>query len=340
MKRNDGNVNSAEKQFVFIGKTVSIAVMSENKRPAAEAPSVMKKMKQFKKVYIEITNKCNLKCSYCPPSKRKIEFMTLDSFAKILDEIKPFTDYIYLHVKGEPLLHKNISEILDISHEKGFKVNITTNSTLIHKVHEKIIMKPALRQLNFSLHSYNDESYGINKNEYMKNVLLFTKEALKKTNIIISLRFWNFDLNDNQPKENKSKFELLEKEFNLSYKLEEKVIPGKGLKIAERLYLNSDNKFIWPDIHDQNDNAAGFCLGLRDQIAILSDGTVVPCCLDGEGIINLGNIFNQRFSEIIAGERSKNISDGFLSNKAVEPLCRKCRFKEKFQREAQHRGGH
>ncbi len=288
-------------------------------------------MRQFKKVYIEITNKCNLKCSFCPQGKRKTGFMTLESFTKILDEIKPFTDYIYLHVKGEPFLHEKIGEILDISHEKGFKVNITTNSILIHKVHKKIIMKPALRQLNFSLHSYDDESSGINKNEYMKNILLFAKEALKKTNIIISLRFWNLDLNDNHPEENRSKFELLEKEFQLSYKLEEKIIPGKGLKIAERLYLNSDYKFIWPDLQDENDNAAGFCLGLRDHAAILSDGTIVPCCMDGEGVINLGNIFYQKFSEIIASERAKNISDGFLSNKAVEILCRKCRFKEKFQ---------
>jgi radical SAM protein with 4Fe4S-binding SPASM domain len=291
-----------------------------------------KRMKQFKKVYIEITNKCNLKCSFCPPGKRKAEFMTVEFFSKILDEIKPFTGYIYLHVKGEPFLHNKISEILDISHKKGFKVNITTNSTLIHDVHEKIISKPALRQLNFSLHCFDDESSGINKNEYMKNVLLFTKEALKKTNIIISLRFWNLDLSNNQPEENRKKFELLEEEFQLPYKLEEKIITGKGFKIAERLYLNSDFQFIWPDLNDENDNSAGSCRGLRDHVAILSDGTVVPCCLDAEGVINLGNIFSQNFNEIISSKRSKDISEGFLSNKAVELLCRKCRFKEKFQK--------
>jgi radical SAM protein with 4Fe4S-binding SPASM domain len=288
-------------------------------------------MKQFKKVYIEITNNCNLKCSFCSPSIRKIEFMTLEAFTKILDEIKPFTDYIYLHVKGEPFLHEKISEILDISYEKGFKVNITSNSILISKVHKKIIMKPALRQLNFSLHCYDNESSLIKKNEYMRNILFFVKEALEKTNIIISLRLWNIDLNDNQPGENENKFELLEKEFQLPYKLEEKIIPGKGFKITERLYLNSDYPFIWPDLQDKNDNPAGFCLGLKDHVAILSDGTVVPCCLDGEGIMNLGNIFYQRFNEIIASKRAKNIADGFLSNKAVEQLCKKCRFKERFQ---------
>lgn len=150
--------------------------------------------------------------------------------------------------------------------------------------------------------------------------------------MIISLRFWNLDSSGGHIPENRSMYELLEKEFQLQYKLEEKIIPGKGFRIADRLYLNSDNKFIWPDMNDEYDNAEGYCLGLKDQAAILSDGSVVPCCLDGEGVINLGNIFNQKFSEIINSERAKSISDGFLSIRAVELLCRKCRFKERFHR--------
>lgn len=168
----------------------------------------------------------------------------------------------------------------------------------------------------------------------MKNMLFFTKEALEKTNIIASLRFWNCNVDGNHPEENRSTFELLEKEFQLSYKLEERMVPGKGLKIAERLYIHSDYRFIWPDPLDENDNAVGFCHGLRDHLAILSEGTVVPCCLDGEGVINLGNIFHQKFSEIIASKRARDIADGFSSNKAVELLCRKCRYKDKFQRKA------
>ncbi len=257
--------------------------------------------------------------------------MTIESFAGILDEIKPFTDYICLHVKGEPFLHQEIGEILDLSGEKGFLVNVTTNGTLIQKVRDKILMKPALRQINFSIHSCDDKSSGIDHGEYIKNIASFAKEALDKTSIIISLRFWNIEDSDNGHEENRGKFELLEKEFGISYRLEEKITPGRGFKIAERLYLNTDYKFVWPDIHDGYDDARGFCLGLRDHMAILSDGTAVPCCLDAEGFISLGNVFSQKFSEIIAGERAKKIADGFSSNKAVELLCRRCRFKEKFR---------
>src|SRR5690554_4856645 len=112
-------------------------------------------MKKFKKFYIEITSVCNLACTFCPQTKRKANFIKVDDFTKILNEIQPHTEYIYFHVKGEPLLHPHIDELLDISYEKGFKVNITSNGTLINKAKHKILGKPALRQLNFSLHSFD-----------------------------------------------------------------------------------------------------------------------------------------------------------------------------------------
>ncbi len=102
-------------------------------------------MRKFRRIYIEITNVCNLKCNFCPVTNRKPEFMTTELFKRILYEIREYTEYIYLHVKGEPFLHPEIDKILDISFEKGFKVNITTNGTLINNVRDKIINKKALR---------------------------------------------------------------------------------------------------------------------------------------------------------------------------------------------------
>jgi radical SAM protein with 4Fe4S-binding SPASM domain len=287
-------------------------------------------MSHFKKVYIEITNRCNLNCSFCPKSKRKTEFMTVGSFKMILDEIKPFTDYIYLHVKGEPLLHPDIDKILDASHEKGFQVNITTNGTLIQETQNKIILKPALRQINFSLHSFDEKPSDEGKDEYLNHIFSFAKEALANTNMYISFRLWNLQKEGLNTNGNKSIFDLLEKEFGLDYALEEKLTPGRGIKIKENLYLNSDYEFKWPDIKDTYENPSGFCYGLRDQVAILVDGTVVPCCLDGEGVTELGNIFSQNFGQIIASERAKNIYEGFSNRTAVEKLCCKCQYKERF----------
>ena len=290
-------------------------------------------MKKFKKFYIEITNICNLACSFCPETKRKLKFMNIEMFNKILDQIKLHTDYIYFHVKGEPLLHPQLSEFLEISHKKGFKVNITTNGTLIKEVKDKILTKPAVRQINFSLHSFDGNEMCKSKEEYINNILSFVHEAINNTNIIISLRLWNIDKSNEstiEEKKNREILEAIEREFKLTYKIEEKVMPGSGIKIADNVYLNQDHEFKWPDLKEDEDDGKGFCYGLRNQVAILVDGTVVPCCLDGEGVINLGNINNSNFSDIIESDRAIRIFDGFSRREAVEELCKKCGYRKKF----------
>ncbi|WP_442600803.1 radical SAM/SPASM domain-containing protein [Paenibacillus sp. KN14-4R] len=290
-------------------------------------------MKKFKKFYIEITSVCNLACTFCPPTQRQANFIKIDAFTKRLDEVRPHTDFIYLHVKGEPLLHPKIDELLDISHEKGLKVNITTNGTLLQKNKHKLLAKPALRQMNISLHSFDGHEGSEDKEGYIGNVLSFIREAREKTNIIFSLRLWNLDQDNatNQERErNREILSMIESEYNLDFKIEEKVEPGKGVKIADRLYLNQDYEFKWPDLKEEEDDGKGFCHGLRNQAGILVDGTVIPCCLDGEGIINLGNINQKPFAEIIEGERANRIVEGFSRREAVEELCRKCGYRQRF----------
>ncbi|MEQ8154016.1 MAG: radical SAM/SPASM domain-containing protein [Clostridiaceae bacterium] len=289
-------------------------------------------MKRFKKIYIEITNVCNLSCEFCPQTKRTPEFMKIDTFSKILDQIKPFTDYIYLHIKGEPLLHPEIDKFLDLSHEKGFKVNLTTNGTLIKQAENKLLMKPALRQINFSLHSFDGNEKSADKNEYIGNILSFVTKA-QSMNIISAFRLWNLsedNLTNTQREKNREILEIIEKEFSLPYKIEEQVTPGRGIKIKNKVYLNQDYEFDWPDLNAEEDDGKGFCYALRSHAGILVDGTVVPCCLDGEGIINLGNVNNKDFSEIIEDSRAAAIFEGFSARKAVEELCRKCGYRKRF----------
>lgn len=290
-------------------------------------------MKKFKKFYIEITNVCNLDCNFCPRTQRKPEFMSIELFCRILNQIKEHTDYLYFHVKGEPLLHLDIDKFLDISHERGFKVNITTNGTLINKVKDKLLMKPGLRQVNVSLHSFDGNEMKQDKHEYIKNIIDFTKEARLVSDVIISMRLWNLEENNvgnSHRKINNEILDHIEQEFNLPYKIQEKVEPGRGIKIADKVYLNLEYKFQWPDLNVTEDDGLGFCYGLRNQVAILVDGTVVPCCLDGEGIINLGNIKEEHFSNIIESERAVRIIEGFSKREAVEDLCRKCGYRKRF----------
>ena len=289
-------------------------------------------MKTFKKVYIEITSVCNLACSFCPPTQRAKGLIKVDQFERVLDQIRPHTKYIYLHVKGEPLLHPRIDQLLDAAHERGFKVNITTNGTLIKKQRDKLLGKPALRQMNFSLHSFDGHEGSENREKYLGDILEFVRDA-QEHKVIFSYRLWNLqrdDQTDIDRRKNAETLDILEKEYGLDFKIEERVEPGKGVKIAPNIYLNQDHEFKWPSLQAPEYKGKGFCHALRSQAAVLVDGTVVPCCLDGEGVINLGNINEQPFSEIVEGERANNLVAGFSRREAVEELCRKCGYRQKF----------
>ncbi|SDI56585.1 radical SAM/SPASM domain-containing protein [Proteiniclasticum ruminis] len=290
-------------------------------------------MPKYKKIYMEITSTCNLSCSFCPETKRPKSFLSVAEFERRLEEVKPYTDHVYLHVKGEPLLHPALEKLLDLCMENKIQVNLTTNGTLLSKHREMLLKKPALRQVNFSLHSLDGNEEERDKGSYMRTILDFAKEASQKGHPIVSLRFWNIDPSDLlslDARKNRALLEMIEEEFQLEHPILEKVQPGRGLKLAEGIYINQDHEFQWPALTEEEDDGKGFCYGLKDQVGILTDGIVVPCCLDGEGIINLGNIKDTPFREIIESERAKNLTEGFSRRTAVEELCRKCGYRKRF----------
>ena len=278
---------------------------------------------KFKKIYIEITNICNLNCSFCQKIDRKLEFMDIETFKKIIKDIKNYTDYIYLHVKGEPLLHKEIYNFIDIAGKEGLKVNITTNGTILN---HKILELESLRQFNFSLHSFEDES-GIDKKDYIQSILEYSKEAKEKDKIV-SLRLWNIE-DESLREKNSDVIAQIEEFISISIHLD-KFVRGRGIKLADKTYLNFEEVFTWPNLNNKFYNEKGFCYGLNTHLGILADGTVIPCCLDDNGIINLGNIRNTTLKEILDSKRAKNIIEGFKNRVCVEELCKRCEFKERF----------
>lgn len=289
-------------------------------------------MKRFKKVYIETTNVCNLSCNFCPKTSRELQFMNVESFKKIIEDVKEYTDHVYFHLMGEPFLNKNLEEFLEICREAELKVNITTNGTLINNVKEILLKSKALRQVNISLHSFEANDSKISLEEYITNITDFIKEANESTNIICSIRLWNMDTEELKACNslNSSILKMLEDNLNIEFSLGEKLLEKPGIKVRRNLYVNMAEKFEWPNINLVNEEAEVFCYGLRDQIGILVDGTVVPCCLDSEGNIPLGNIFKNSMSEIINSKRAMDIYDGFSRRRAVEELCKKCGYAKRY----------
>ncbi|PKL18121.1 MAG: radical SAM protein [Spirochaetae bacterium HGW-Spirochaetae-5] len=286
-------------------------------------------MRQFKRIYIEITNICNLNCSFCPDTGRAPEFMDEELFTRILDGIKDSTEYIYFHVKGEPLLHPHLERFLTVSGEKGFHVSIATNGNLIGKTGEKLFDKPALRQMSFSLHSLEGETDRAVIENYLDEIFNFAVKAVERTKMFIEFKLWNLNRVP-ESEANKIIFSFMAERLNLPVNFHEGISSGKGVRISDRIFLSRGSEFLWPDLDSPDNNANGYCYGLKRQVAILVDGTIVPCCLDGKGIVKLGNIRDTSFPEIIGGKRALRIIRGFSERKVVEELCRKCTYRNRF----------
>ncbi|MBR5320743.1 MAG: SPASM domain-containing protein [Clostridia bacterium] len=277
-------------------------------------------MKRFAKVYVEISNICNLKCSFCPGTTRKPKRMSVQEFELILNKIKPYTDYIYFHLLGEPLCHPDLEKFLQIADEMDFKVIITTNGTLLNKNKDILLKSSSHYKTVISLHSFEANNNKNSFEDYLNQCFQYAKDAENEK--IVVLRLWN---NGGKDSLNDEILSHLEKYFPKPW-----VNERNGTRIGEKIYIQYGDKFDWPTLENNDIEEKVFCYGLRDQIGILADGTVVPCCLDNNGEINLGNIFEKDLEEIINSEKAQNIYNGFSNRKAHEELCKRCSFVRKF----------
>ena len=277
----------------------------------------------LKRAYIEITNICNLACSFCPGTKRAGRMMTAAEFRLLVEKLRGRVKYLYLHVMGEPLLHPELEDILAIAGALGFRVCITTNGTLLSKRAEVLTAAPALHKISVSLHAMEGNGAG-DLTAYLEQVWDFAADAAGR-GVICALRLWNIGGAD------KRNGEIL---AFLREKLGEDPLampqPRAGnWKLMDRLYLEQAERFEWPDMAAPEQDTH-FCLGMREQVAVLVDGTVVPCCLDHEGDIPLGNLLTQELEEILSGQRAQALYDGFSRGKPSEELCRRCGFATRF----------
>ena len=279
-------------------------------------------MNRFRKVYLEISNICNLRCSFCPGTKRKPHIMNEAEFTTIAEKLRPYTDFLYFHLMGEPLCHPELAQFLEIAGGLGFKVILTTNGTLLSKHQQMLINAPALHKVNISLHSFEN---GTNEDyiQYIQNIAGFAKAAASAGTIAV-FRLWNKGYDNG-----KNDFAL---------KVLQEQIPGdwspntRGIRVRDKIFIEMDDRFEWPDSNADIKGTQFYCYGLKDQFGILADGTVVPCCLDSDGVINLGNVFQEDLSRILSSERAQALRDGFRCGKASEELCRRCGFAQRFVR--------
>ena len=263
----------------------------------------------FKKIYVEITNNCNLNCSFCIGNTRRKEYLKIDRFKDLLNRLEGYTEYLYFHLMGEPLIHPQINELIDYASTK-FKINITTNGYYIDRIKDN----KNIRQINISLHSFDDTKIKT-LDDYLNNIFDSVEELSKNT--YISYRMWT---------NNKYKDEIIKRvEEHYNTTVEEHT------KIKENIYFDFDSEFIWPDLNNDYYNENGTCQGLSTHIGILVDGSVVPCCLDYNGQLVLGNIYEDSLDDILASDKALDMLESFKQNIKKEELCKHCNFYDRIR---------
>ena len=267
----------------------------------------------YSRVYVEITNICNMNCSFCHGHHRPARQMTEAEYARVLAQLSGHTQYIYHHLMGEPLIHPLLPRFIQMARQAGFRPMVTTNGTLL-STHGDLLLDKGLHKVNISLHSFEKDQPDFHR-DYIQKIAAFSAKA-SAAGTIISLRLWNNGFDEGK---NDTTLSLLQ-EF----------LPGewtpntRGYRIRDKLFLEWGERFDWPDLNAPDNGQRVSCYGMRDHFGILSDGTVVPCCLDSEGAIPLGNVFQEELAHILSSPRAKNIAEGFRCRTAKEELCRRC----------------
>ena len=285
-------------------------------------------------MHIEITNICNLKCTFCPPKILPNGTMSLEKFDDLNFQLKPYTKELAYHIVGDPLVLSNLSEYLNVSLKHELKVNITTTANNINEKHYKALMNPTIKQINFSINSYNANSHKKSLDEYLNPILDFVKFAQEqKHEYFINFRIWNLDEEKSAKEFNKKVFDKINETFNTNIDLENvyKERP-KNIRIDRKIFFNFDEYFNWPSLENEIVSSNGFCYGLDSHFGILTSGDVVPCCLDQNACINLGNTNTTQISDILNSNRVKAIQNGFRKNIVVEELCQKCEYRTRFDK--------
>lgn len=282
----------------------------------------------YARIYVEISNVCNMNCSFCHGSKREKRQMTLGEFARVASNLKGITEHLCFHVLGEPLTHPLLPTFIDYAKNCGYKVALTTNGTLL-SLRESELLSSKPYKINVSLHSFEGESRE-SRNAYINSCVDFAEKASRE-GILVVLRLWNLPADSLSASDNDKSLNEAVRDILLARYGDFEAVSARGARIHHRLHLEYAERFQWPDASRDDSGENVFCHGLGDHFGILADGSVIPCCLDAEGDMTLGNIFEEDVRNVLKSDRAVAIAKGFEKKKAVEDLCRKCPYARRFK---------
>jgi len=265
--------------------------------------------------------------------------MSLDVFRKIIQQVAPLTEQVCFHLMGDPLVHPHLQELVEICHESAVKIFFVTNGVLLREKQTSLLLHPAFRQVNFSLHSFFDNYPDRDPTEYLQRIFAYTDLAMKeRPDLYINFRLWNLQEPRGTESSNRQILARIGEHYQIKIDAEVDVRNRKSIHVKNRLYLHFDTEFVWPSLDLPILGTQGSCYGLSSHFGVLADGTLVPCCLDKEGAIPLGKIQEEPILDILDGPRAQKMVSGFRHSRLVEDLCQRCQYIVRFGEKPQMKG--
>ncbi|NLN62781.1 MAG: radical SAM protein [Myxococcales bacterium] len=289
---------------------------------------------RFNRVYIEITDRCPLACSFCPGTGPRNALMSPALFARIAAQCAAFTDQVCLHVLGEPLVHPQFAELLDICAHNGLRVVLTTNGALLDAAGDAL-GHPALRQINISMQAALELPQDRQAAYWPALSRYLLRAEAERPDLYINLRLWTQRTRGDAANDVEQRaLTALHTHADLEIPPTAAAQGFRSRRLRGRLYFHRDTQFTWPADACGPARTRGFCHALSTHFAVLSDGTVVPCCLDHLGLLPLGNAAQMPLAEILQGPRAVQMRQGFSRGALVESLCQRCTYAHRFRQRA------
>ncbi|MBQ6559524.1 MAG: radical SAM protein [Erysipelotrichaceae bacterium] len=268
----------------------------------------------MKRVYLEITDACNLNCPFCTYPKGD-SFMDLSDIEDHIRQIREFCNYIYLHILGEPLLHPDFEKILDLLDDLMMSLQLVTNGVLL-KEHPDLLKHDCLRKLSVSMHSVNHMTVS---DDYFKTIDRLVENDLGKN---IELRFYAREQLD-------AHLQGYLKHLEETYGFKETSKEG-SYSLKNHVYVYFSELFQWPEIEAPFVSEQGSCHGAIDMIAINVHHDVTLCCLDPKAYNSIGNLKEKELSKILSSENYLNYLNEFKQHRFSSELCKRCSYRTRF----------
>ncbi len=248
--------------------------------------------------------------------------MPLELFEKVCKEVAPLTPIITLHVLGDPCKLKNLNRYLNVAKRFSLKVDLVTSGVYLHDF--ETLLQDIIYQISISLDAGLDNHNKINQHRYIQKILEFCRYKFEKNSeVFLNLRIQDstLDKHQNLIKPFLESFECVSLE---SLKTQDRA------RLFKKSFLNIQKTFKWPNLNAQNplnqESKIPYCYGLIKQVAILSNGVVVPCCMDTQAHINLGDLNHMPLKDILNSQKAMAIKTHFLKGEALELLCKNCSY--------------